>query len=216
MNFYAYIGRVKKLGPLRFLSNMEYIRTLERTLRRAKFPLWMTRGFHPRPKLSFPVALATGTVDSVGLFEFRLTEDLSECQMSNLMSDFNSRAPLGLKMTNIWRTEKGGLLSHLIKYYEFRIIVEKQKILNRVTKLGYDISSLRIRALRDFVVIEYIMLKDKITKPENILNELLLGKEDEVFYVPICYRAFDKNFRDVIDILNENTLFTSSRREIRG
>jgi len=203
MDFYTYIGRVKKVGLLRFLSNMEYMRALERTLRRAQFPLWMTQGFHPRPKLSFPVALATGTVDLVGLFEFRLTEDLSKNQMIDFVNKFNLNAPKGLEMTNIWRIEKGSLLSNMIEYYEFKIIVERSKISNQVTGLGYNISTFNIRTLKDFVVVEYIMSKDKITKPENILEKLMIEKTNEIFYIPVCYKAFNKDFKDVVNIISE-------------
>ncbi|MDI3473163.1 MAG: hypothetical protein PWQ48_1444 [Thermotogaceae bacterium] len=201
MEFYTYVARVKKTGLLRFLSNMEYMRAVERTIRRAGFPVWFTQGFHPRIKLSFPVALSTGVVDLVGLFELRLAVELSTNDLKKLVERFNSNSPKGLIMTNIWKIEKNGLLIDMMKYYKFRIIVEKSCVKTSKVSSDFPVESLEFIRLNDFVVVEYIIAKDKITNPEKILNNLVEDLKDEIFYIPICYKAFDKDFNDIIQIL---------------
>jgi len=57
------ILRFKKKGMLRFLSNLETIRAIERTLRRAKLPMVFSKGFHPMPKFTFLDAMPTGVVN---------------------------------------------------------------------------------------------------------------------------------------------------------
>ncbi len=80
-----------KKGAIRFISHLDLMRTLTRALRRAEFPLKITEGFSPHPKLSFKRALKLGLEsdneeaavilkESVGAEEFRnrLQEQLPE------------------------------------------------------------------------------------------------------------------------------------------
>jgi radical SAM-linked protein len=52
--------RWSKLGKVRFVSHRDGARLWERALRRVDLPVAYTRGFTPRPKLSFGLALPTG------------------------------------------------------------------------------------------------------------------------------------------------------------
>jgi radical SAM-linked protein len=52
--------RFAKLGKIRFTSQRDVARMWERALRRAGLPLDYTKGFSPRPQLSFGLALPTG------------------------------------------------------------------------------------------------------------------------------------------------------------
>ena len=57
-----------KQDDLRWLSHRDLMRTWERLLRRAEVPLGMSEGFHPKPRMNFPSALAVGIagLDEVG------------------------------------------------------------------------------------------------------------------------------------------------------
>lgn len=52
--------RFGKEGDLRFISHRDLVRAMERMFRRAGLKLAMTQGFHPRPMMTFPAALALG------------------------------------------------------------------------------------------------------------------------------------------------------------
>jgi radical SAM-linked protein len=52
--------RFAKLGKVRWISHRDVARVWERALRRARLPVSYTRGFSPRPELSFGLALPTG------------------------------------------------------------------------------------------------------------------------------------------------------------
>jgi len=64
--------RFSKEGDLRLISHRDLLRTWERLLRRAALCLSMTEGFHPKPRMSFPAALALGVagIDEVVEVEF--------------------------------------------------------------------------------------------------------------------------------------------------
>lgn len=49
-----------KKGTLRFISHLDLMRLFMRAMRRADFPLQLSAGFHPHPKLSIKRALKLG------------------------------------------------------------------------------------------------------------------------------------------------------------
>lgn len=52
--------RFSKTGDLRWISHRDLARVWERLLRRSNLQLAFTEGFHPKPRISFPSALALG------------------------------------------------------------------------------------------------------------------------------------------------------------
>ena len=61
----TYRIRFAKLGRAAFLCHLDLVRLLSRSFRRADLPLAMTRGFSPKPRISFGPALGLG-VPSLG------------------------------------------------------------------------------------------------------------------------------------------------------
>src|SRR6056297_2068663 len=90
---FSYLCKATKTGVLRFLSHREWITATERTMRRSKFPLWFTQGFHPKPKLTFSRALPTGLISEAIYFIVRLTAN--QLSTSELMKSFNEQSPVG-------------------------------------------------------------------------------------------------------------------------
>lgn len=68
--------RFAKFGDLRFIGHHDLVRTLERLFRRARLPLAFSQGFHPKPRISFPLALALGLEGREEVLELELTEAL--------------------------------------------------------------------------------------------------------------------------------------------
>ena len=52
--------RFPKQDDLRLISHRDLMRAWERLFRRAGVALSMSEGFHPKPRMSFPSALAVG------------------------------------------------------------------------------------------------------------------------------------------------------------
>lgn len=72
--------RFRKRDNIRWISHHDLVRTFERWFRRAGLPVCRSQGFHPKPKLSFPLALAVGIAACDEVLEFDTTErlDLAE------------------------------------------------------------------------------------------------------------------------------------------
>jgi radical SAM-linked protein len=85
--------RFHKGGDLRLLSHRDLLCLMERLFRRASLKLAMSQGFHPKPKMSFPLSLALGIVGRREVLELDLDfrYDLGE-----LLQRLNEQAPVGL------------------------------------------------------------------------------------------------------------------------
>jgi radical SAM-linked protein len=66
-----------KNGTARFLSHRELMTSLQRALRRASFPLSYSKGYNPRPKLSFGPPLGVGVAGLREYMDLELTEGIN-------------------------------------------------------------------------------------------------------------------------------------------
>jgi len=90
--------RFRKRDDLRWISHHDLARTFERWLRRAGLPLRRSEGFHPKPKLSFPSALALGIAALDEVMEFELTESVA---VGRLRQDLDRTALPGLEIAGL-------------------------------------------------------------------------------------------------------------------
>jgi radical SAM-linked protein len=91
-------ARFAKQGELRFIGHQDLARTIERLLRRAGVQLSMTEGFHPRARLSFPLALAVGIAAEEEIVEMDLAE---EVDVARLAEQIQAQAPPGLSFHDV-------------------------------------------------------------------------------------------------------------------
>lgn len=91
--------RFAKEGDLRWISHRDLVRTFERMFRRAGVKLGMTQGYHPRPKLTFPSALALGVSATDEVMEFLLAEEAADPM--ELQARIQAAAPPGLTIGEI-------------------------------------------------------------------------------------------------------------------
>lgn len=68
--------RFAKTDLLRWISHRDLARLWERLVRRADLKLSMTEGFHPKPRIAFPSALALGVEGLDEVVELELAEEM--------------------------------------------------------------------------------------------------------------------------------------------
>lgn len=90
--------RFCKQGDLRWIGHRDLVRGWERLFRRAGIPLAHSQGFHPKPKMSFPSALALGIE---GLDEVMEVELAEPCSVEELQTKLSAFAPPGLGITHL-------------------------------------------------------------------------------------------------------------------
>ena len=66
--------QITKEKEIRFISHLEYVRTIERAIRRAKLPAAYSEGFNPHLKFSLASALGVGVVSMAEFVEIELAE----------------------------------------------------------------------------------------------------------------------------------------------
>ena len=76
-----YRVRFAKTGLLRWTSHRDLARLWERLVRRAQLKLSMTEGFHPKPRIGFPSALALGISGINEVVELDLAERLTATEL---------------------------------------------------------------------------------------------------------------------------------------
>ncbi|MEM6691613.1 MAG: TIGR03936 family radical SAM-associated protein [Planctomycetota bacterium] len=107
---YRFRIRFAKVELLRWISHRDLARLWERMIRRANFPLSMTEGFHPKPRISFPSALSLGMESLDEVVELEFTQDLDESDVLQRLCD--DRQP-GLSIDRVTRMPEGSAKAQL-------------------------------------------------------------------------------------------------------
>jgi len=85
--------RFCKQDNLRLIGHRDLMRCFERLFRRASVPLGMSQGFHPKPRMTFPLPLAVGIEGADEVMELELAESM---RAEDLLARLKSQAPRGL------------------------------------------------------------------------------------------------------------------------
>jgi radical SAM family uncharacterized protein/radical SAM-linked protein len=89
--------RYEKTGYSRFISHLDCLRLFERALRRTGVVVAYSKGYNPRPKLSFSPALSLGYTSSAEYFDLELLGSWE----ADLKDRLNSVLPEGLSILEI-------------------------------------------------------------------------------------------------------------------
>ncbi len=114
----------RKDGDLRFISHRDLVRTLERLFRRTGFALSLSEGFHPKVRLSFPLALALGIEGACELMEVEFTE---EPDMDELMLLLRRESPEGLEILSATSLPNGAPKARP-DWVEYQIPIPRQLV----------------------------------------------------------------------------------------
>ena len=83
--------QITKEKEIRFISHLEYVRTIERAIRRAKLPAAYSEGFNPHLKFSLASALGVGVVSMAEFVEIELAEPMEVHEAVQKMTAATSR-----------------------------------------------------------------------------------------------------------------------------
>lgn len=78
--------RMGKLGEMAFLSHLDWMRLLDRAVRRAALPIAFTGGFHPGPRIVSANALSLGVTSSGEIIDFELTDPLDVAEFRDRLA----------------------------------------------------------------------------------------------------------------------------------
>ncbi len=89
--------RITKTGLTRYMSHLDFVRTVERAVRRAGLPIVLSSGFNPRPRLSFAPALPVGVSSISEFVDILLSEPVD---VSEATERLNGSLPCGMQVTS--------------------------------------------------------------------------------------------------------------------
>ncbi len=185
-----------KQGSLRFISHHDLMKLFERAIRRAEIPIKMSKGFNPRPKIAFPLALSVGIKGIDEKLELELCERM---QVSEIKSRLKKQLPQSIQITSVdpiatrQRSSvtdvtyvvrpKEGKMPAVKEINEFlsRDVVNTQR---KRKKLTFDLrpSVINITTDSQFIGLNLKMTPKGIARPEEVLSHLGLkaGKDYEL------------------------------------
>ena len=85
-----------KEGPSKYMSHLDLMRCMTRTMRRAGVPIWYTEGFNPHPFMTFALPLALGASGLCETMDVRLTADMP---FDEVKKRLNSALCEGIRVT---------------------------------------------------------------------------------------------------------------------
>ncbi|HEX7663284.1 MAG TPA: TIGR03936 family radical SAM-associated protein, partial [Polyangiaceae bacterium] len=92
-----------KCGASTFLSHLDLIRALPRAFRRHELPLVYTKGFHPKPDMTFGPALSLGVMSLDEFIDVRIDREIDP---NEWLARLSESAPEGLEFTGGRRIAK--------------------------------------------------------------------------------------------------------------
>jgi radical SAM-linked protein len=90
--------RFAKREDLRFIGHRDLVRLMERLFRRAGIRLGMSQGFHPKPRMSFPSALAVGIEGHDEVMELEVAQPV---EAEPLLAQLAEHAVPGLQFRHV-------------------------------------------------------------------------------------------------------------------
>ena len=88
----------KKMGMSRYVSHLDLMRAMTRTVRRAKLPLWYTEGYNPHPYMTFALPLSLGMESLCESMDVRIEGDITNEGIFDLLK---GAMPPGIELTDV-------------------------------------------------------------------------------------------------------------------
>lgn len=88
----------KKMGMSRYVSHLDLMRAMTRSVRRAGVPLWYTEGFNPHPYLTFALPLSLGMESLYESMDMRIEGESSNEEIFDLLK---GSMPPGIEIVSV-------------------------------------------------------------------------------------------------------------------
>ena len=106
----------QKTGMAKFISHLDTVRLITRSMKRACVPIWFTEGFNPHAFLTFAMPLSLGFESYCETVDFRLME---EVDLEELKVRLNNALPVDITVKEIYVYETS---PNDIHWAEYKII----------------------------------------------------------------------------------------------
>jgi radical SAM-linked protein len=160
--------RFSKQGDLRLIGHRDLMRCLERLFRRAGLALSFSEGFHPKPRMTFPLALAVGIEGDDEVMELELAETTTA---EELLRRLTPQAPPGLVFRTVEVLPEGSKKAsvHSVAYEAPIPLPDQAGLGQRIERLLAS-SSWPIERARGRAAIDLRPLLSELTLDDGVLK----------------------------------------------
>lgn len=122
----------EKSGEMQYLSHRDFLRFLERLFKVSGIPVLYSRGFHPRPKMSFGSPISIGEEAFYEPFDLELKDTLEN---NELLEKLNSKAPKGFKILEAYDIDGRTSIVSSFSSCSYEIEFEKEEQMNLIFEI---------------------------------------------------------------------------------
>lgn len=97
-----YIVKYRRNDEVKYISHLDFVRFMQRVMRRAGLPMAFSSGFNPHPIMAVALPLSVGVTADGELMKIGLDGDFEE---SEVMNTLNKAFPKGFEAVKIKKTE---------------------------------------------------------------------------------------------------------------
>ena len=113
--------KYRKTDDARFISHLDFVRTITRTFRRANLPVKYSQGFNPHMIMTVALPISVGVISDAEYMEIEFTEDVP---CGEIVSRLNKNIPLGLIITDARKVSETDTPLSKIAYAKYLVNVE--------------------------------------------------------------------------------------------
>lgn len=197
--------RYKVTEAGRFLGHLDLTRTIMKVLRRADFPVMLSEGFNPHPKLSFAMPLSVGHTGEGEFFEVVLKENIEK---EEFLKRFNEFSPQAIEATEVFQV-KGNpdSMSSVINSAKY-IIIFPETDCHFLEKKAKEILE-----AKEISIMKKSKKKTKETDIRPLIFDINISKTGDVCTAEVSIAHGSKENLKVQDLLN---LFSEDSINIDG
>ena len=107
-----------KEGRAKYISHLDLMHAMQRSMARCQMPLWFTEGFNQHAYVSVALPLSTGYSGECEFLDFNIT---AEAVPENAVEALNDVFPEGLRAIEIYPLADGGMKVGSIEWSQYRI-----------------------------------------------------------------------------------------------
>ncbi len=201
IDFEVFVFKVARTGILRFLSQREFVTSLERIFRRSGFPVWLSKGFHPRMKMEMNRALPTGVSSQAEYFSIRTRYDPFHplpFWIPEVLKQCNACSPRGIRFLFARKVPDSFSLNRIAHAWSFQLIIPALQMGKGVSSI--DFASIGVQTAIErgrFYVLQYSCTSTDWIDYRAILQSLFRTDTPPFFYIPLLKEVYVDDSRKI-------------------
>jgi radical SAM-linked protein len=207
--------RFTKRGKVRFVSHRDVARAFERAFRIEQLPLAFTRGFVPRPKVSFGLALSVGHESVAEYLDVELREPIDS---GLTVGPLSAALPDGIDVTGaVPLAERAPALQESVTLVEYRVTVadaDDQVVDHEVLQPSVD----RALSRPALFVTRTRKGREGTDDVRPAIRSIELGRDDQgsaALALTLSTQSRGVRPREVLDAIADGDVVLTERRVLR-